>query len=96
MVEGISIATQVLLTRYDKDRLDGSSERTVRKTNFIIQRAFQAGLQVSTVLSFAIYLFRYPLVNVLTNNQEIKDHAINSIPVFVLSQSKWLDFSLLP
>jgi Na+-driven multidrug efflux pump len=82
--ESISIATQSLLSRYSFDE----SEKGRALSSFIIRRAFHFGGILAVLSSLTFYLFRLQIVSIFAESHEIQMAALETVPVFLLTQSK--------
>ena len=82
LAEGISIATQALLSRYMSDEtVDGYS--TCR---FIVHRSFQMGALVAGLSSSLIFIFRKQIISVFAKNSEISSSCHGALPLFLVAQ----------
>ena len=82
--DGISIATQSLLSRY----LAQHTERGNILANHIIQRSFGIGILLSSTLVTILSLFRVPVISFLTKRPDIQAAALEAFPIFMLAQGE--------
>ncbi|CAJ1916326.1 unnamed protein product [Cylindrotheca closterium] len=82
LCEGLSIATQSLLSRHSShDSLDNS-----RLQHYIRKQSFTAGAIVSGGFSAFFYIFHRRILNSFTKSPEIYAAAIGVVPAFLVAQ----------
>ena len=82
--DGVSIATQSLLSRY----LAQNTEQGNRMSHLVIRRSFQIGLALSSILAFVLYFCRGHVISLLTKQPDIHAAALQAFPVFLVAQGK--------
>lgn len=83
--DGISIATQSLLSRY----LAQHSEHGNDLARHIIRRSFWIGIVLSSTLVTFLSLFRVPVISFLTKRPDIQAAALEAFPIFMLAQGEY-------